>query len=430
MTTTTRPLKQSAIVEASPIYYGWVVWFVATIGWIFTSPAQSFTVGLFFDYFIEDFGLSRTAVSTLYSVGTFAASLSLTFVGRLIDRFGNRRMGVVIAALFAVALVMMSYVTGPLSLLIGFIALRGLGQGSQSLVNTTVIAEWFKRLRGRIMSASVVGFALFQAVYVPWVQRMLEVRDWREVWVILGIGMAAIVIPLTWLFMRDRPEDYGLIPDGDNHKGKIKAVDDTPDAAWTLSEALRTAIFWVFLLGRIISPAWGTGMIIHQVSIFEGLGWTARTAAETYALITLIMAGTAIIFGYLVDRIPPGWVLAIQMFALITSMVMATMMSTQILLYVYAIGFGFVMGGGGIFDNSVWVNVYGRTHQGSIRGFITMSLVAGTALGPIIFGVSYDYLGGYTPVLWLGVALSLVSLVLAIVVPLPEKPKRKNDELV
>lgn len=422
MATTTRPLKQSAIVDASPIYYGWVVWFVATIGWIFTAPGQSFTVGLFFDYFIEDFGLSRTAVSTLYSVGTFTASLSLTFVGRLIDHFGNRRMGVVIAALFSIALVMMSYVTGPITLLIGFIAIRGFGQGSQSLVNTTVIAEWFKRLRGRIMSASLVGFALFQAVYVPWVQRMLETRDWREVWVILGIGMATVVIPLTWLFMRDKPEDYGLTPDGDNLKRKTDAiVDEMPDANWTLGEATKTAIFWVFLLGRIISPAWGTGLIIHQVSLFEGLGWTARTAAETYALITLIMAGTAIIFGYLVDRISPGLVLAMQMLALIVSMIAATMMSTQILVYIYAIGFGFVMGGGGVFDNSVWVNVFGRTHQGSIRGFITMSLVAGTAIGPIIFGASYDYLGGYTPVLWLGVALSVISLLLAIIVPLPEK---------
>ena len=102
--------KQSRIVAWSPIYYGWIVWAVATVGWIASSPGQSFTVSLFFDFFIEDFGLSRTAVSSLYGAGTFAASLALTWVGLQIDRFGNRKMGVVIAAFFAIAVVLLSLV--------------------------------------------------------------------------------------------------------------------------------------------------------------------------------------------------------------------------------------------------------------------------------------------------------------------------------
>ena len=44
------------------------------------------------------------------------------------------------SSLFALALVWMSLVTGPLMLFIGFIAIRGLGQGSLSLTNSTVIA--------------------------------------------------------------------------------------------------------------------------------------------------------------------------------------------------------------------------------------------------------------------------------------------------
>jgi MFS family permease len=419
---TTSTLNKSRIVALSPIHYGWVVWLVATIGWTLTTPGQSFNVSLFFDFFIRDFGLSRTGVSSLYGIGTFLGSLSLTGFGFLIDRYGNRKLGVVVAIIFSIAVASMSLVTGPMTLLLGFLAIRMFGQGALSLVNTTVMAEWFKRLRGRMMGFSLVIFALFQAAYIPWLQRQLEVRDWRDMWVILGIAVAVIMIPLTWILLRNTPEEHGLLPDGE----RIKAKDETEsiiieEESWSLAEALRTPVFWVFIAGRIISPAWGTGLILHQISIFGQLGYSARTAAETYVMVTIITALSSLILGWLVDRLRPGAVMGIQMSALIIAMVMATMMTSHLLLYIYAISFGVVMGGGGVFDGAVWVNLFGRKYQASIRGFVTTMLVAGSALGPILFGLSFDYLQSYNPILWLGVGIAVLSTIGALIVPLPKQ---------
>lgn len=421
---TTITINKSRIVELSPIHYGWIVWLVATIGWTLTSPGQSFTVSLFFDSFIQDFGLSRTEVSGFYGLGTFLGSLSLTGFGFLIDRYGNRKLGVIIAIIFSIAVASMSLVTGPITLLLGFLAIRMFGQGALSLVNTTVMAEWFKRLRGRMMGFSLVIFALFQAAYVPWLQTQLEFRDWRDMWIILGAGVAIIVIPLTWLLMRNTPEEHGLLPDGK----RVSTKDDielelSDDDSWSLPQVMRTSVFWVFVIGRIVSPAWGTGLILHQISIFEQLGHSARTAAETYAMLTIITAISSIFFGWLVDRLRPGVVMAIQMSALIMAMIMATMMTSQILLFVYALSFGILMGGGAVFDGAVWVNLFGRKYQGSIRGFVTTILVAGTAIGPVLFGLSFDYLESYNPVLWLGVAIAVISTVAALIVPLPKRKR-------
>lgn len=418
---TSTSAKPRDIVAASPIYYGWVVLFVAIIGIIATSPGQSFTVSLFIDSFIEDFGLSRTIVSALFSTGTFIGSLSLTFVGRMIDKHGNRKMAVVIAALFATVLILFSFVNGPVTLLFGFLGIRMLGQGSMGLVNTTVIVEWFKRLRGRVMSIVFVSFALFQWAYVPFMQRQLEVIDWRTMWVYLGIAVASVTIPLAWIFMRNTPEEHGLLPDGDDIRKKKKndelaLLEDN----WTLAEVLKNPTFWTFIFGRIISPAWGTGLILHQVSIFAELGHSARVAAETYATITIMTALFSLIFGVLVDRLRPGMVMALQLGALIVSMLLATQMTTPILLWIYAISFGVMMGGGGVFDGAVWVNLFGRKHQGSIRGFVSTSMVTGTAIGPILFGLSLDVMGSYSPVLWLGVILATIGLIGALIMPLPQ----------
>jgi len=421
-------LKQSRLVNASPIYYGWIVWAVATLGLIATSPGQSFTVFLFFDHFIEDFALSRTVVSSLYGAGTFIAALAMTWIGRKIDLHGNRTMGVLIGGGFAISLILLSLVSGPLPLLIAFIAIRGLGQGSLSLVNTTVIAQWFERLRGRMMSFAMLAFMLFQAAYVPWLQRQLEIFHWRQVWVILGLGVGLIVVPLIWILMRNRPEDYGLPTDGTRKSKEQERLDQEALEAngWTLKEVLRTPIFWIFIFGRIISPAWGTGMVIHQVSIFETLGHDARVAAQTWGLITLITAGFSLVFGWLVDKLRPGWVMAIQLGALISAMLLSIVMTSQGLLYLYAVAFAIMMAGGGVFDGAVWVNIFGRKHQGSIRGFVTTTLVAGTSIGPVIFGLSFDLFTSYTPVLLFGVVLAAIPLILSLFTQKPRRRKPKN----
>ncbi|MBZ0295479.1 MAG: MFS transporter [Anaerolineae bacterium] len=409
-----------------PFYYGWVIWGAATLGIIATAPGQSFTVSLFIDHFIADFGLDRTTVSSLYSLGTFIGALSLTWVGRKIDQYGNRRGTLVIAALFAVALSLWSSVGGIPGLLVGFIAIRGLGQGSLSLSSSTLIAQWFRYRRGFMMSLSLIAFALFQRFYVPWLQSILEIYDWRQVWPMLSLGVALLVLPLTWLLVRDRPEDMGLLPDG-----AVKEVDDSAakfddEDNWTLREAMRTPIFWVFIGARLLPPAWATGLILHQLSLFESLGHGPHVAAEVYGNMALITAGVSLIAGYIVDRWRPGRALTLQLVGLIGAMYMATFMFEGWQLLIYALSLGVVMGSGGAFDGAVWANLFGRKYQGSIRGFATTGMVAGSAIGPVIFSLNYDLAGNYETVLWLGIGLTAIAIILSLLVPEPGHRSESN----
>ena len=418
----TQSLHTSRLVNRSPIFYGWVVWAVATLGMIATSPGQSFTVSLFFDRFILDFGLDRTTVSGLYGLGTFIGALTLTWVGRQIDLRGNRLTGVIISALFALVLMALSLISGPLTLLLGFIAIRGLGQGSLSLVNSTAVAQWFKRHRGRMLSLTVVIFALFQSAYIPWLHQMLESFDWRQVWIILGLGVGLTILPITWLLMRNRPEDFGLYPDGQSEAEEQAQIANEDN--WTLSEAKRTPIFWIFIAGRLLWPAWGTGLIIHVVSLFGALGYEPIIAAETLGRSALVMGLMSLVAGGLIDRFHPGRLIALQMTTYILTLVLAMGMSQPWMLVVFSIVYGMTGGIGSVFDGAVWVNLFGRQHQGAIRGFVITTQVLGSALGPVLFGLSYDFLGGYNPVLWLGIALGAFALVLSFFARKPQRQRK------
>jgi MFS family permease len=414
--------RRQNVVNSSPIYYGWVVWFVAMIGAMATSPGQSYSVSLFFDFFIEDFGLDRTTASSLYGAGTFISSLTLVWVGRKLDLLGNRRMGVIVGALFAVVLILCSLINGPIMLLFAFAGIRGLGQGSLSLVSSTGVANWFKLRRGRMMALMAIGSALFQGIYVNGLRILLETMDWRQVFVVLGLGVGIVIVPLFGFLMRNKPEDYGLLPDNEQaDKLKDDEIAEIEEDNWTLKEAMRTPILWIFLFAKLIPSAWGTGLILHQVSLFNNLNHAPQTATEVFALMAMFSAGFALMIGFLVDKFKPSYIVALQMTAMLTACVLSTLMTETWLLIVYAMAFGLVMGVGGVFDGAVWANLYGRKYQGEVRGFVFTSSVVGSAIGPTLFGLSYDYAGGYTFVLWAGVVLCGIAIVLSLLAPDPKR---------
>ena len=419
---TARAPVHSRLIAASPLYYGWVIWLVALVGMLCSFPGQSFSVSLFMDFFIEDFGLDRTAVSSLYGAGTFAASLSLTWVGRQIDLWGNRRVGLVVGALFGIVLLLCSLINGPIMLFFAFAGMRGLGQGSLPLVSSTAVANWFRYRRGRMMSLLALSFALFQGIYVNVVRVLLETMDWRQVFIVLAVGVAALAVPAFGFLMRNRPENYGLSPDNDQPvKNAGNAKDQDAEDNWTLKEALRTPILWIFVVARMLPSAWGTGLILHQVSLFADLDHSVQVATETFALISLFTAGASLLAGYLIDRVKPSYVVALQMLALLAASVLAMSMRETWLLIMYALAFGLGMGIGYVFDGAVWPNLFGRQFQGEIRGFVYTASVIGSAIGPAIFGISYDYAGGYDLALWAGAGLCLVVLVLALAAPSPKR---------
>ena len=166
------PLQTSRLVAGAPFFYGWVVLAVGALGIIMTSLGQTYAVSIFVEHFIADLGLSRFLVSTLYAAGTVAGSLALSFIGRAIDRHGSRRMVLLIAVLFGLACLAMGLVGGAVTLALGFVAIRMLGQGGLALVSQNAINRWWVRRRGLALGisglfASLIGLGAFPAL-VNW----------------------------------------------------------------------------------------------------------------------------------------------------------------------------------------------------------------------------------------------------------------------
>ncbi len=410
------PGTPSRLVKATPFYYGWVIVGVGAIGGVMTNPGQTPGFSAFLNHFIADLGLSRSVVSTLYTVATLCASLVLPWVGRLFDRHGSRVMICVASLLLGLACIYMSLVRNAVMLAIGFFLLRQFGQGSLTLVSKNVINLWWVRRRGRIMGIVGVVGALLSGLFPYLANTLIDTYGWRWTYVILGGILLGVMLPLGWIFTRDRPEDQGLLPDGaDVPLAHGDQKHQTPDQGplevnWTLAQAKKTVAFWVTCAAMSSVAMLNTGLYFHIFSIFEDSGLSSSVAATVFVPIAATSAGFQLITGFLIGRIHPRFLLAAALLIESVVLVSATHLDSVTDAYLFGIGWGVQSGIEMLVMGVVFANYYGRRHLGAIAGFSSTLLVAASALGPMPFGIARDLMGGYGPVL---TTLAIVPFLLA-----------------
>jgi len=410
-------------VSRFPVYYGWVILGAGTLGVIMTGPGQTFIVQAFIEEFIQDLGLSRTLVSTLYMIGTLAnaALLQLIGVGRMIDRRGPRVMAMVISILFGLTCIFMGFVNSAVMLCMGFIALRFFGQGSLSLVSGTMINQWWVRRRGRMQGISgVVASALALSVLPGLVKWLIHSLGWRVTYGILGAVLILVMAPIGYFLFRRRPEDHGLLPDGRNSM-QADEPGATTEASYTLAEAIRTPAFWTLSLGMAAMSMLGTGLIFHMESIITDQGLTAAVAAAVFVPIGLTQAILRFPFGVLVDRICPRLIIALGLVIQAVVLWMAPRLGSTTAAYIYGATFGVMQVAWGTAGAVMWAKFYGREHLGSISSVAMSIAIVGTALGPLVMALARDLTGSYGPLFDLSAFVPLV-LAVANVVVRPPRP--------
>lgn len=413
-------IRADRLVDRTPFHYGWVILTVAVVGMASTLPAQTAGTSLFIDAMIADLGLSRTAVSWAYTLATVLGATALPLVGRLLDRFGPRYAGVIVALLLALTCAGMGYVGGWLTLFAGFTLLRGLGPGALALTNNHAVNLWFDRRRGMAVGVLGVGMAGATALFPPLLNDLIETLGWRTTYMLMGGVVAAVMVPLAALFYRAAPERYGLVPDGDRKPARsasaASASEAPPVEGLTFAQARRTWTFWVVTLGGVCIAGLGTGLLFHHFSILDSNGVGRDAAALMFVPLGVVTAASNLTTGWLVDRLSPRRLLGGMLLLFGAMMAAIPWVTSTALVGAYGVVFGLAQGMQGAVLGSAYAYYFGRAHHGTIRGTATTIFVGGTAIGPALLALGPDLFGSYAPVLWMLAPLPVVLAGLAFVV--------------
>jgi MFS family permease len=408
------------------LFYGWVVLAVAALGLFASGPGQSHIFGVFVAPISEDLAISRTSIASAYALATLAAAFGLPYVGRLIDRFGARRVVLAVAVLFGAAAMAFGQVTSLLWLTLGFAALRFLGQGSLMLNCANLVAQWFDQKRGLAFSLMALGFSASVAVHPPLAQWLTEQVGWRAAWLWLGVLTWALLVLPIFLLVQNKPEDLGVRPDGAGRQGRGPSGVAPQDAegGLTVKQALRTPAFWITALALATMSMLVTALFSHQVSIFTHQGVDAPTAARVFSLSAITMIVATPLVGRLLDRYPTKPIFACAMLTQSAALIAIVFVDDLASALLYAIVFGLSNAAVQTHYTYVWPRFFGRRHLGSIQGTAQMIGVIGASIGPLPFGAAFDLFGDYTGALLLFAVQPTLCAAAILAMPLPRLEAR------
>lgn len=414
--------------RAKAYFPGWTMLGFSAAAQFMSGPGQSYSVSAFKDPMRIALGVSETDYSLAYGVATLISGASLPLSGWLVDRFGARRMLPAISALLVVGCIVMSRTDNLPSLYVGFTMIRCFGQGALTLVAAWLVGEWFFRRRGLATSVSGLGSSI-SVMTIPIVNGWLvRTYGWETAWLVLAAMVGATMIVPALLFVRDRPEDLGLCPDGTDPSRHTAAASSrkahVTRESWMLREVLRDRTFWKLLAVPTTSGMICTGIVFHQVALFGSRGASAGFALGLISLQAAVATVAALGAGWWTDRASSQRLLALAMLLLSVSSLVLLWMPHPALGILFAVLTGLhgslLRSAGAV----VWVNYYGRGNQGAIRGVSMAVMILGAAVGPLPLAMSLDRLSTYDPVL---AAFAVIPLVAGAVVWFAKTPSGRSQ---
>lgn len=395
---------------SSRLFPGWRILALAVLTGALTGPGQTIGIAVFVDSFIADLDLSRSAVATAYSIGTLTAAFFLPSVGRLIDRYGVRTMMSIIGVLFAVVLGLMSGVQGFVTLALGFVGIRLLGQGSLTLVSTVAVTLWFEKRRGFVLGLLATGTGMLMSLVPVGSNSLIEWLGWRPTWVALGAVVALTVVPIARFGIIDRPASIGLQPDG----ASIDVDDDSMEThSATRSEAVRSVRFWVLVASSTTVGMLATALNFHQISLLGDAGLTTTEAAVMFLPQFVGAAIAGVVVGWLADRLTAMTLIPIAMLLMSATLVAAASLGPTWTIIGYALMLGASGGASRSIGSTLMPRWFGTGSIGAITGLSTLISISGTAMGPILYSLANDATGGYSSasVVFLVLPVSIVAAV-------------------
>ena len=383
---------------------GWAVLLGAFIGsGVGLASMVYYSTGIWIRPWQEEFGWTRAEIGFQQSISVLVMMLLAPLVGRLIDRYGLRRVTALCLLGYGLFLAIFPFMSGTLLILYALsFGYAVFGVGTTGIAFTRAVNAFFIKNRGLALgicltSTGVMAFAMprFMTPYVA-------EHGWRAgFWVMFAIVM--ISVPIVYLLLRDAPEDE----DGQPQQAQ---------RGLTFGQAIRTVTFWkvasIFLL---ISTAI-LGLIPAFIPLLQDAGLSAKQAGQLGAALGLSVMVARLFIGFIIDRIFAPYVAAAA-FSCVALGCLALGLGGIEYAMVAAIALGFAVGAEVDLIGYFTARYFGMAHYGAIYGLQYSIFIFGAAIGPVYTGYIWDVTGNYDLALVIAAALMVPVVAIALTLP-------------
>jgi MFS family permease len=366
---------------------GWLIVAAMFITLVLVFGGGYDTVPVFLPALLKGFpNWSRTEVSLLPSILAFSAGLSVLPVGWLVDRI-EARIVMIAGALLAAGAFFLASASHSLTTMMAAYLIMGLGISAGTVLPASlVLANWFTERRGLAMGIALSGSTVGGSLMTLVAGHVFQVAGWRTAYIVLGLPMMVVAIPLVALIVRSRPP------------GTIRmTVAESAELleGFETGEALRTRSFWMIVLANFFFAFTATASLIHLAAHLEGVGYKTSSAALVVSLIFAFAALGKVVMGFVADRVTARIALVLCFLIQAAGLSIVFSAARVGIIFVFVPVYGMSIAAPLMLLPLLTAESLGIKRYGLLSGLAGLAQTFGAMIGPIVAGRIFDITTSY-----------------------------------
>ena len=393
--------------EKGKVFYGW--WIVAATFLIMTliyAPIANL-VSLFILPVTKELGFGPSQFMLYFTIMALAAMAVGPIAGRLMRKMDVRVYLTLFILIASAAFVGFSFSTKLIHFYL-FAILMGAGMAGGAMIPASVlITNWFNKKRGLCLGIALSGSGFGGVILSPLVNWLITAYGWRSAYLVLGILIAAVLVPLAVFVIRLNPADKGLSPLSEETtliSAQKKGLTGT-----TQGEALKSLSFWTLCLAILVGGLVVNAMLINLAPYLASIGTTAKTAALLLSLGSGMVIVGKLVVGRLFDKL--GLVTTLFIISAGSLVSFLFLMKANIVLpaILYTVFSG--IGSTAVTVTPAYMTgaLFGEKEFGGKYGVVAIFISLGAAITPIVSGAIYNISHSYDSLLTVLMVLSIVQ---------------------
>jgi sugar phosphate permease len=416
------------------IFYGW--WIVAAcfILLFCFGGAGFYSFSIFIKPFETYFGWARSQIALAGAIFLITNGVSQPFYGKLCQKFGPKKVIIIGCLASGVSFFLVTLIKTLLALYLVYALFSFTISAITFVPVSSLLSAWFERRRGTAIGLAYIGISAGGLVMSPLIGAIIAKFGWQYTFIMLGILMWALALPIAVFVIKDSPAAMGLSPDGDapmpslskdSHKteGTHKS---SADEGWTFSQALKSVQYWAIVMSFCLVSVGYMGVLQHQVPLISEKGIPYTFATVVLGIVSAMGGFGKFGLGRLTESIPFKWVMLICFSLQIIGLILLLNMHNLTLLYLYAIFFGFGMGGVIVLQPLAISKYFGLASFGMLLGICQLFHSLGASMGAVLSGLLFDHFGNYQKALMVYILLYMIAMVAVLIAGKPRKFESKR----
>ena len=345
-----------------------------------------FTFGIFLKPLTAEFGWSRSQVSFAFTLTALTVAFCSPFIGRLLDLFPARRIILPCVVVYGLCFASLGLLTAHYwQLLLVFVCMGVVGNGTTQLGYARVISGWFEASRGRALAVVMAGSGLGWVVFPPLAQWLIANFGWRAAYLMLGVIILALGLPSA-----------AFVHEPDEHKQPDRQRQDQSES---LSASLLSPTFLWLVAGLMLFSLATNGLTAHLVPFLTDRGSSVAQAARVMSVMGFASLASKLITGYLLDRFRASRTVAVLFAVCCCGMLLIILGITAWSSFAGALLVGIGMGAESDAVPYLLARYFGLQRFSELYGYTWSAYAVAGALGPLVLGKFFDVTHSYRSVL-------------------------------